>query len=36
MRDDCLRLNDILEAIELIQTFSEGKTQANLATDRLY
>jgi len=36
MRDDRLRLNDILEAIELIQTFSAGKTLANLVSDRLY
>jgi uncharacterized protein with HEPN domain len=36
MRDDRLRLNDILEAIELIQTFSAGKTQTNLAGDRFY
>jgi len=36
MRDDRLRLNDILEPIELIQTFSGGKTLTNLVSDRLY
>jgi uncharacterized protein with HEPN domain len=36
MRDDRQRLTDVLEAIELIQTFSSGKTLANLVSDRLY
>ncbi len=35
MRDDHLRLNDIIEAIQLIQMFCAGRTRADLLNDRL-
>lgn len=35
MRDDRLRLHDILEAIDLIRNFTQGKTRKDLDKDRL-
>jgi uncharacterized protein with HEPN domain len=35
MRDDRSRLNDILEAIDLIILFAQGRTREDLTTDRL-
>jgi uncharacterized protein with HEPN domain len=35
MRDDRLRLHDIIQAIDLIFDFARGKTEENLATDKM-
>ena len=35
MRDDRSRVNDILEAIDLIILFAQGRTREDLTTDRL-
>ena len=35
MRDDRLRLNDILSAADLILNFTEGKNRTDLGTDSM-